>query len=143
MPIPIDTQDIGYRFYKTLNEDMKLVPNEYGEYDLDFVNGDIVNLTGLDSLHNAIIIAILTRYRELHHNKLYDEFGCRVHELIKANQNRMTEYEMEKFIEETLRNMRRIERINEIKVTKNTNSYQIHLHLTSITDESLKMMVNL
>ena len=143
MPIPIDENDKGYRFMKTLNEDIKLVSNEYGEYDMEFVNGDIVNLTGLQSLHNAIIIAILTRYKELKHNQLYDEFGCRVHELIKANQNNMTEFKMEKFIEDTLTNMRRIRKINWIKINQIPDGYTVHFNITSITDETVNGTVNL
>ena len=143
MPIPIDENDKGYRFMKTLNEDIKLVSNEYGEYDMEFINGDIVNLTGIQSLHNAIIIAILTRYKELKHNQLYDEFGCRVHELIKANQNNMTEFKMEKFIEDTLTNMRRIRKINWIKINQIPDGYTVHFNITSITDETVNGTVNL
>lgn len=143
MPIPINENDKGYRFMKTLNEDIKLVSNKYGEYDMEFVNGDIVNLTGLQSLHNAIIIAILTRYKELKHNQLYDEFGCRVHELIKANQNNMTEFKMEKFIEDTLTSMRRIRKINWIKINQIPEGYTVHFNITSITDETVNGTVNL
>lgn len=143
MPIPIDENDKGYRYMKTLNEDIKLVSNKYGEYDMEFVNGDIVNLTGLQSLHNAIIIAILTRYKELKHNQLYDEFGCRVHELIKANQNNMTEFKMEKFIEDTLTSMRRIRKINWIKINQIPDGYTVHFNITSITDETVNGTVNL
>lgn len=143
MPIPIDENDKGYRFMKTLNEDIKLVSNEYGEYDMEFINGDIVNLTGIQSLHNAIIIAILTRYKELKHNQLYDEFGCRVHELIKANQNNMTEFKMEKFIEDTLTSMRRIRKINWIKINQIPDGYTVHFNITSITDETVNGTVNL
>ena len=143
MPIPIDETDKGYRFMKTLNEDIKLVSNEYGEYDMEFINGDIVNLTGIQSLHNAIIIAILTRYKELKHNQLHDEFGCRVHELIKANQNNMTEFKMEKFIEDTLTSMRRIHKINWIKINQIPDGYTVHFNITSITDETVNGTVNL
>jgi Uma2 family endonuclease len=143
MPIPIDENDKGYQFMKTLNEDIKLVSNEYGEYDMEFINGDIVNLTGIQSLHNAIIIAILTRYKELKHNQLYDEFGCRVHELIKANQNNMTEFKMEKFIEDTLTSMRRIRKINWIKINQIPDGYTVHFNITSITDETVNGTVNL
>ena len=143
MPIPIDENDKGYRYMKTLNEDIKLVSNKYGEYDMEFINGDIVNLTGIQSLHNAIIIAILTRYKELKHNQLYDEFGCRVHELIKANQNNMTEFKMEKFIEDTLTNMRRIRKINWIKINQIPDGYTVHFNITSITDETVNGTVNL
>jgi Uma2 family endonuclease len=143
MPIPIDENDKGYQFMKTLNEDIKLVSNEYGEYDMEFINGDIVNLTGIQSLHNAIIIAILTRYKELKHNQLYDEFGCRIHELIKANQNNMTEFKMEKFIEDTLTSMRRIRKINWIKINQIPDGYTVHFNITSITDETVNGTVNL
>ena len=143
MPIPINENDKGYRFMKTLNEDIKLVSNKYGEYDMEFINGDIVNLTGIQSLHNAIIIAILTRYKELKHNQLYDEFGCRVHELIKANQNNMTEFKMEKFIEDTLTSMRRIRKINWIKINQIPDGYTVHFNITSITDETVNGTVNL
>jgi len=143
MPIPINENDTGYRFFKTLNEDIKLVDNGYGEYDMEFTNGDIVNLTGVDSLHNAIIIAILTRYRELKHNQLYDEFGCRVHELIKANKSRMAKYRIEKYVEETLLNMRRIRRINSLLVNEIENGYKVDFDVTSISDETVKGTVSL
>lgn len=143
MPIPVDENNLGYRFMKTLNEDIKLVPDEYGEYDMKFVNGDIVNLTGLESLHNACIIAIMTRFKELKHNQLYDEFGCRVHELVKANQTHMNEYTMEKYIEETLSNMRRIKQVNWVKIERQDESYLIKFSITSITDETLKGSVTL
>ena len=143
MPIPVDENDYGYRFMQTLNEDIKLVPDEYGEYDMEFINGDIVNLTGLESLHNAIIIAILTRYNELQNNQLYPGFGCRVHELVKANQTHMTEYKMEKFIEETLENMRRIKQVNWIKINQIQESYKVTFNITSITDETLTGKVTL
>jgi len=143
MPIPVNQDDLGYKFMKTLNEDIKLVSDEYGEYDMEFVNGDIVNLTGLESLHNAVIIALLTRYKELKHNQLYDEFGCRVHELVKANQNRMTVYQIEKFIEETLTDMRRINKVNWIQITSEHETYKVHCNITSITDETVTLRLNL
>ena len=143
MPIPINENDTGYRFFKTLNEDIKLVDNGYGEYDMEFTNGDIVNLTGVDSLYNAIIIAILTRYRELKHNQLYDEFGCKVHELIKANKSRMAKYRIEKYVEETLLNMRRIRRINSLSVNEIENGYQVEFNVTSINDETVNGTVSL
>ena len=48
--IPVDVEDEGYRFYKTLNEDIQLKPDEYNQWDMVFENGDIVNLTGHDSI---------------------------------------------------------------------------------------------
>ena len=143
MPIPIDEKDSGYRFHKALNEDIRLVDTGLGEYDMDFVNGDIVNLTGLGSLHNAIIIAILTRFRELQENQLYTDFGCRIHELIKANPTNMTQFTIEKYIEETIGNMRRVKTINSINVTKIEEGYTVNFNITSITDEQINGTVTL
>ena len=61
--LPIDYEDEGYRFYKTLNEDIELKPDEHNQWDMTFENGDIINLTGHDSLRNAICIAIMNRYK--------------------------------------------------------------------------------
>ena len=38
MVLPIDTEDYSYRFYKTLNMDVTLTSNEYGEWDIVFDN---------------------------------------------------------------------------------------------------------
>lgn len=65
------TEDEGHRFYQTLHEDILLKPNKWNEWDMQFQEGDVVNVTGHDSLHNAICIAIMTRYQELKHNPLY------------------------------------------------------------------------
>ena len=72
MSLPIDTNSFDYKHNKTLNEDVKLKSDEYGKWDLSFENGDYVNVTGLASLHNACIIAILTRFRELSENPTYE-----------------------------------------------------------------------
>jgi len=145
--IPVDVEDEGYRFYKTLNEDIQLKPDEYNQWDMVFENGDIVNLTGHDSLRNAICIAIMTRYRELKHNQLYDEFGCRVHELIKANKSRMTEYKIELFIDDVLTHMRRVKSVNYIEITDNPHGehhkYRVDFSVTSISDKTVQGRVNL
>ena len=147
MTLPVDVEDEGYRFYKTLNEDIELKPDEYNQWDMVFENGDINNLTGHDSLRNAICIAIMTRYQELKHNQLYTEFGCRVHELIKANKSHMVEYKIELFVEETLTKMRRVQKVNWIKITdnhdKNFYKYQIDFNVTSINDKIVEGRVNL
>ena len=110
--LPCDFDDDDYRFYKTLNEDILLKPNKWNEWDMQFQEGDVVNVTGHDSLHNAICIAIMTRYQELKHNPLYSDFGCRIHELIKANKSEMVKYKIELFVQDVLRNMRRVRKIN-------------------------------
>lgn len=136
MTLPIDYESEDFKFYKTLNEDAELIPVDKGEYyDVNFKNGDYVNLTGKNSLGNAIVIAILTRFTELSDIEIYEDFGCRVHELIKANQEETVEYEMELFISETLEKMRRIQEINELRLTKISEGYKVYFNVTSINDE--------
>lgn len=138
MPLPIDTAGVDYNFYSTLHEDVKLVSNEYGEWDVDFEDGDWVNCTGHHSLANACIIAIMTRFQELTYSTFYEDFGCRVHELIKQNKGRNVRYHMEIFITEVLTNMRRVERVNYVEITDSPNnrnySYKINFSITSISD---------
>jgi len=141
--LPIDTESYDYRFNKTLNEDVQLKPNTYHKYDIQIENGDYVNVTGKESLYNAIIIAILTRYNEIKNN-LYEEFGCRAHDLIKANKSEMTRYKIEIFVEETLENMRRISEINYLEIKESeTHLYNVNFSVTSINDELIKGEVTL
>lgn len=136
MSLKVDNESEDYRFYKTLNEDVKLIPNRYGKYDLAMENEDYVNVTGNESLYNAIIIAIMTRFNELADIPLYEDFGCRVHEVIKALKSDTTLYDVELYITEVLENMRRIQEINELSVTdSDTNTYHVYFNVTSINDE--------
>ncbi|MBQ6220017.1 MAG: DUF2634 domain-containing protein [Methanobrevibacter sp.] len=118
---------------------MKLVSNEYGEWDLDFKNGDWVNCTGIDSLVNACIIAIMTRFNELGYCSLYEDFGCRIHEVIKQSKGRNAAYKIEVYVTEVLNNMRRIKTVNWVQVTDNPEdnyyNYKISFSVTSIHDE--------
>ena len=143
MTLPIDVDDTGYKFYKTLNEDIKLVSDEYGVYDICFeetVNdNDFVNLTGPESLLNGCIIAIMTRYQELNTNKTYNDFGCRVHELIKSNRNNLTQYKVELFITDTLEKIRRIKSVDEVNVMESdTHNYFVYFIITTHDDETIK-----
>ena len=136
MSLPVDTESYDYRFMKTLNEDVQLTSNEYGEWDIRVENGDYVNVTGMHSLLNACIIAIMTLYNELSTNPTYNGFGCRVHELVKDNTTTMTEYKMETFIRETLEQMRRVHLINNVNVEKTeSNKFKVYFTITSINDE--------
>lgn len=136
MTLPIDFKSENYRFYKTLNEDVQLISNQHGKYDLNFANKDYVNVTGKSSLYNAIVIAIMTRYNELKNIPLYLGFGCRVHELIKERKSDMVFYQIELFIQDVLENMRRILEINELQVTDSENhNYKVYFRVTSINDE--------
>jgi len=138
--LPIDTSSEDYQFYKTLNEDVQLKPVSptSKHYDLNMENGDYVNVTGKDSLYNAIVIAILTRFNELTSIDLYEDFGCRAHELIKANVSPMVDYEIELFIVEALEKIRRIKKINSVELTENEDNYIIHFNVTSVNDQQIE-----
>ncbi len=138
MSLPINTKNENYRFYKTLNEDVQLKPvsSTSNHWDIQMSNGDYVNIAGKNSLFNAICIAIMTRFQELSDIPLYDGFGCRVHELIKANKSNMVEYEIELFINDVLEKMRRIKEVNEIRILDvSEDHYKVYLNVTSINDE--------
>lgn len=127
----------GYS-YEILNEDVQLKPTfqTSKHWDIQMSNGDYVNVTGKDSLYNAIVIAIMTRFKELADIPLYEDFGCRVHELLKALKSDMVLYDVELYITEVLENMRRIQEINELIVTdSDAHTYHVYFNVTSINDE--------
>ena len=142
MTLPVDTESIGYRFYKTLNEDVRLTSNQYGEWDIDFKNGDWVNVIGFDSLFNACVIAIMTRFNELEFMELYEDFGCRIHEVVKQNKGRNAQYRLELFVTEVLQNMRRVDTVNWVEIINNPDNelwnYKVHFNITCISDEDLE-----
>ena len=140
MTLYVDRESEGYRFYKTLNEDVQLQPvsSKSKHWDIQMQDGDYVNVTGKDSLHNAICIAIMTRFNELDYIPLYDEFGCRIHELIKANKSEMVRYKIELFIIDVLKQMRRIKEVNWIEVQDNEKSkYYVRFSVTSIINDTI------
>ena len=146
MTLPRNTDSDGYRFYKTLNEDVMIQPvsSTSQHWDIQMENGDYVNVDGIESLRNAICIAIMTRFNELDFIELYDGFGCRVHELVKANKSEMVKYKVELFVNEVLENMRRISLVNWIDVTDDDScSYKIEFNVTSISDEIVTGSVTL
>lgn len=138
MTLPVNTDSDSYRFFKTLNEDVQIRPvsSTSDHWDIQMENGDYVNVDGLESLRNAICIAIMTRFNELDFIPLYDGFGCRVHELVKANKSEMVRYKVEIFVVEVLENMRRIQQVNNVEVLdSDSQSYEINFNVTSISDE--------
>ena len=141
MVLPVDTEDYSYRFYRNLNNDVKLKSNEYGEWDIVFDNtvSDWVNVSGFDSLSNACVIAVMTRYTEEEFLPPYEDFGCRVHELIKSNKRRNTLYLIELYITETLEKMRRIKKVNWVVVEDNPDNnmynYRVRFSVSAMRDE--------
>lgn len=135
-----ETNELDGEFFSTLNEDIKLSPNEFGEWDMVFEDYDLINVSGLESLANAITILIMTRYGELKHNILYkDDFGCKIHSVVKDNITNLNNYKIEKYIDEALKRVRRVKRINYINVKPKTKGYSVVLSVTSIDDEDLNL----
>jgi len=146
MTLPVDYESDDYQFLKTLNEDVQVLPvsSTANHWDIQMKNGDYVNLTGKDSLRNAICIAIMTRFQELDSIPLYAEFGCRAHQLIKANKSEMVRYEIELYVSEVLENMRRIQEVNSLKVSdSDVQSYLVEFNVTSVNDETITGSVNI
>lgn len=143
MVLPVDADSFDYRFNKTLNEDVNLKCDEYGNWDLDMTNGDYVNTTGLVTLRNACIIAIMTRYNEVK-TSTYESFGCKAHELVKDNKTKLTLFKLENYIEEVLTDMRRIHEVNYVNISEdNSEKYLVNFSVTSINDEIVKGSVAL
>ena len=144
MVLPVNEEDYSYRFYKTLNNDVKLKSNEYGEWDIVFdnKNNDWINVAGFDSISNACIIAIMTRFNELD-IPLYEDFGCRCHELIKANKSKNILYRIELFVTETLESIRRISKVNWVVVTDNPDNekfnYRVDFSISCMRDEDISI----
>lgn len=142
--LPVNQDSNDYKFFQTLNEDIKLSPNQYGEWDMVFENDDLVNVTGAESLANAIVILIMTRYGELKTNPLYKtDFGCRAHEIPKDNITNLNQYKVEKYIEEAVKRMRRVRTINYIQVKPYMDGYNVTLAVTSINDTDVTLTMEL
>ena len=138
MTLPINTDSDDYRFFKTLHEDVQIRPSNptSAHWDIQMKDGDYVNVSGHESLKNAICIAIMTRFNELDFMELYEDFGCRIHELVKANKSEMVRYKIELFTTKVLENMRRISEVNYVTVSDDdAHSYLIGFSVTSISDE--------
>lgn len=141
MVLPVDYESKDYLFYKHLNEDVRLKSDEYGMWDIDFdfERDDWVNVVSADSVFNACVIAIMTRFQELEFMELYEDFGCRVHELIKDNKSRNVMYNMSLFVSEVLENMRRIKKVNWVNIIDNPDddlyTYKVSFSVYCTIDE--------
>ena len=143
MTLPINTETYTHKFLKTLNQDVQLTQSDQTKYDIIIENGDYKNITGLQSLNNACIIAILTRYGELTENPTYKEFGCKAHRILKDNQTKINKYKLETYITKTLQNIRRIRTVNTVTITEEKNTYNVYFNVTSHNDETIRGTVNI
>ena len=145
--LPVDYDSDDYRFNKTLHMDVEVLPSRYIKWDLQFENGDFKILSGTESLRNAINIAIMTRYEELKNELYYPGFGCKIHELVKANKSITIQKKIAYYCENVLNQMRRIKTVNEVIVTNNEDhngfKYGVFFNITSINDEVISGSVNL
>ena len=145
MTLPINTESYTYKFQKTLNQDVQLTHTDQTQYDIIIENGDYKNITGTQSLNNACIIAILTKYGELTENPTYKNFGCQAHRILKDNQTKINKYKLETYITKTLQNIRRIRTVNTVTVTETEekNTYNVYFNVTSHNDETIRGTVNI
>lgn len=143
-----DTESDDYRFYKNLNYDVKIQREEnHNKCDICFEDGDIVQLSGYDSLINGARIALLTGLDEID-TITYEGFGSRLHTLIKQNKSNMVKKKLEYYSEEVLNKMRRIKKVNDIIVTDNPldvdvssvnhYAYLIEFYVTTINDDTIR-----
>ena len=138
MVMPVDKESDDYRFYKELNQDIQLVTDEYQiHYDIQFEAGDIVNLTGQDSLVNACLISIMTRFNEIQGIPHYNQFGNKAHQLVKKNKSPLTRKTVESNCEEVLKKIRRIKKINYIEITDTTHGYLVEFSVLSLNDQKI------
>lgn len=122
---------------KQLHKDMQLIGDQYGVYDIQFNTNtdDLEIVEDLESLKNAIIITVLTRFNEIP-VWLYDDYGCRVHELIKANMTSLTVHKIKSYITQSLNKMHRVKTVDDIQIKSHDKKYYIELYVTSINNTS-------
>ncbi len=142
MIINNDTED---KYLKTLNRDMELIKKSNGKFDLNFNAGDNIVNKGTSSLYNGIIIRCLTGYQELNRTKnpIYQDYGNKAYELLKANKSNLIYYRVEQYFRRQLNTMRRIKTINELTVKETLYGYSIYFNVTSINDEIAKGIIDL
>jgi phage gp46-like protein len=130
----------------SLNKDFKLEKKydskgeDTGKFDRKLVHGDWVQVEGVESLQNGIIIAILTVPGELDSNPTYIGFGNKSWMLMKDNNNRMNFLRKEQYTKEVLNRMYRVAHVNVINVTGSaTDPFEMDTTflVTAITDDTI------
>lgn len=125
------------------NKDIDLNDTGYGYWDICVEDKEFVTLNGLKSLENGIIIAILTRFNELKQLPSYDNFGCKVHDLIKARKTRLNEFKIKTYIKESVEAMNRIKKVDDVTLTPTRLGYKAKIYCTSINGNKVSVEVNL
>lgn len=126
-----------------LNKDIDLNHTGYGFWDVSLDDDGFVFIDDVSSLENGIIITILTRYKELMELPTYEDYGCRVHEMIKTRQTKLNEFKIRNYIQESVEAMNRIQSVEEVTLTHIPIGYHAEIYATSITGNVVNVEVTL
>ena len=121
-----------------LNKAINLTTEDGMFFDLDIKDGDFIMTTGDESLENDIISVIMTRLNELEDYYLYTGFGCRVHQIPKQVNDKMSKYLLEQYLKESVEGMNRVKKVDNISI----NDSNVTVTVTSIMDNVVKATVN-
>lgn len=136
-------------YYKTLHHDATLEKKENGLWDYTWKDNNYKDASGLESVHNACILALLTGYNEIGRHQIppYQNFGNRSYELLKKNKDNLTQHKIESYFTECLENIRRIREVQELIVTENIKgslyTYNVFFRVLTITNEVIEDNISL
>ena len=125
------------------NKDINLNDTGHGYFDIQINNKELDIVTGLDSVENGIIIAILTRFNELKKLPSYSDFGCRVYELIKAPATKLNQAKVRNYIKESVNAMNRISSVDKVTLTPTQLGYNVMVECTTINGNLVRTEVTL
>jgi len=132
--------------YVTLGKDVNLKYLGLGRYDRDWYHYDFVQVKNIDSLNNAIRIAVMTILNELNLLEPYDGFGNGAWGVLKDLLTPLNMIKIQQDFITVLQNMRRIKVINDVKVevdNKYLNTVNVTYNVTSIDDQLVASGVTL
>lgn len=124
--------------YETLGKDVNLKYLGLGGYDRDWYHYDFVQVEGMDSLNNAIRVAVMTILNELNVLSPYNGFGNGAWGVLKDVMSPLNLIVVEEAFITSLQNMRRIATVNSVKVEVdeiNLNTLNVTYNVTSIDDQ--------
>jgi len=132
--------------YVTLGKDVNLKYLGLGRYDRDWYHYNFVQVTGIDSLNNAIRIKVMTILNELNVLQPYDGFGNGAWGVLKDLMTPINMITIQQDFETALKEMRRIKIVNDVKVevdSKYLNTVNVTYNVTSIDDQLIASGVTL
>lgn len=126
-----------------LNRDIDLNHAGYGFWDVCLDDDGFIFIDDVASLENGIIISILTRFRELQELPTYEDYGCRVHEMVKTRQTKLNEFKIKNYIQESVEAMNRIASVEDVELTHTPVGYHAEIYATSITGNIINVEADL